>query len=69
VILGHSQRRKLGETDEIIEQKIAMAFKHNLEIILYIDEIPQEHQSDGDFKFFEKYIDLINKFSSKIIIA
>jgi len=41
VILGHSERRKLGETDEIINKKIKAALKVKLKPILCVDKISQ----------------------------
>ncbi len=38
VIVGHSERRKLGETDEIVGQKVAAALKHGLKVILCVGE-------------------------------
>lgn len=38
VIVGHSERRKLGETDEIVNDKIKAAMKAGLKVILCIGE-------------------------------
>lgn len=38
VILGHSERRAMGETDREIMQKIRVALKSNLNVILCIGE-------------------------------
>ncbi len=38
VILGHSERRKLGETDELIGKKVAAALKGGLKVILCVGE-------------------------------
>ncbi len=43
VILGHSERRAIyGETDEIINTKIHLALKHNLEVIFCVGETLEE---------------------------
>ncbi len=39
VILGHSERRALGETDEIIQKKIRVALEYRLNVILCIGEL------------------------------
>ncbi len=36
VIIGHSERRALGETDELISQKLGLALKHRFEPILCV---------------------------------
>lgn len=43
VIIGHSERRKLGETDEQINKKIKMALKAKIIPILCIGENDREH--------------------------
>jgi triosephosphate isomerase len=41
VIIGHSERRALGETNEMVNKKIMAALKNELEPILCIDKISQ----------------------------
>ncbi len=38
VILGHSERRALGETDEMINKKVIVAFQENVTVILCVGE-------------------------------
>ncbi len=38
VIIGHSERRALGETDELIAQKVAQAVRNKLNVILCVGE-------------------------------
>lgn len=38
VIIGHSERRAMGETDEIINKKVKIAFSEKLKIILCVGE-------------------------------
>ncbi len=46
VILGHSERRSIyGETDEIINTKIHLALKHNLEVIFCVGETLEEREN------------------------
>lgn len=42
VILGHSERRKLGETNEMIAKKVQAALKNNLIPILCVGETKEE---------------------------
>jgi len=44
VIIGHSERRKLGETDEMINKKIKAALKIKLKPILCIGETEKERK-------------------------
>lgn len=45
VIIGHSDRRKLGETDEMVAKKIAAALKDGLKSILCVGETRAERDS------------------------
>ena len=38
IILGHSENRKIGDTDKVINTKIRSALKANLKIIFCIGE-------------------------------
>jgi len=49
VILGHSENRKAGENDEIINQKVKLALKSDLNVILCIGEF----ERDGDGCYFD----------------
>lgn len=44
VILGHSERRALGETDEIVNKKIRTALAHGLTAILCVGEQARDTQ-------------------------
>ncbi|MBI4117156.1 MAG: triose-phosphate isomerase [Parcubacteria group bacterium] len=71
VIIGHSERRALGETDEMINKKLKAALRNNLRPILAVGEKERE----GDYKDvimgqFEKALDGISKEDiEKIIFA
>lgn len=52
VIIGHSERRELGETNEIINKKIKNALKNNLKVIFCIGE--QERDLEGNYLYFIK---------------
>lgn len=47
VILGHSERRALfGDTNEILNKKIAIALKHNLQVIYCVGETLAEREAN-----------------------
>lgn len=50
VILGHSERRALGDTDAIITEKLTRAFAHGLTPILCVGE--RERDTDGRYLAF-----------------
>jgi triosephosphate isomerase (TIM) len=58
VIIGHSERRAIGETDEIVQKKIQVALKHSLTPVICIGE--KDRDSKGDFySFVEKQVKAI----------
>ncbi len=73
VILGHSERRELGETDEVVAKKVSSASKVGLKTILCIGE--KERDLHGDYLHFLRgqIINSLGKlpkrFLTKIIIA
>ena len=52
VIVGHSERRKQGETDELINLKTKAALKEGLKVILCVGEA--EHDENGHYLGFIK---------------
>jgi triosephosphate isomerase len=56
VIIGHSERRKLGETDEMINKKIKAAIKAKLKPILCIGETLEEKRSGKTFQVLKNQL-------------
>ena len=57
VILGHSERRQhFGETDAMIQKKIAAAFEHKLIPIFCVGETESERESGKTFSVLERQI-------------
>lgn len=52
VIIGHSERRAMGETDEMVQKKIAMALKNKLTPVVCIGERERDAQATF-FSFVE----------------
>jgi triosephosphate isomerase len=76
VIVGHSTRRELGETDEMINKKLKAAIKAKLKPILCIGETEKERKKGKTFKILKeqlekglKGISLFKVYSLKFIIA
>ena len=58
VILGHSERRAMGETDELIREKTELALKHRLVPIVCIGE--KNRDSKGNYlTFIEQQIKIL----------
>ncbi len=73
VILGHSERRNLGETDSVISKKIFSAIKANLNVILCIGEKERDAHGEYLLDLRKQILNSIGKLSkikiSKLIIA
>lgn len=52
VIIGHSERRQSGESDEVVAQKCVTSLKAGLNVILCIGE--KEHDTQGNYLDFLK---------------
>ena len=72
-IIGHSEQRSLGETDEIISQKVKVALRAGITPLICIGEITRdqdgEHyaQLEGQLKF--SLTDLKKADAEKLVIA
>lgn len=73
VIIGHSERRALGETDEMVSKKVKAALMIGLRVILCIGE--KERDSHGEYLHFLRN-QIINslgklqkKYLAKLVIA
>lgn len=73
IIIGHSERRAMGETDEAVNQKVALTLKHQLCPIVCIGERRRDEQGNF-FSFVEDQLrSLASELSSlqikKVVIA
>ncbi|MCA9362733.1 triose-phosphate isomerase [Candidatus Kaiserbacteria bacterium] len=73
VIIGHSERRAMGETDELIQRKVAITLKHRLIPIVCVGERDRDDQGNF-FSFVEDQLrSLASTLSSaeikKVVIA
>lgn len=73
VIVGHSERRAMGETDEQVQKKVLLALKHKLVPVVCVGE--RERDTQGNFfTFIEKQVKALADVLSateikKIVIA
>jgi len=69
VTLGHSERRKLGETDEMINKKIKAALKVKLKPILCIGETEKERKAGKTFQILKTQLKkaFVNLSNSQIV--
>lgn len=62
VLIGHSEKRGLGDTDEIINKKLTLALKEELTVVLCIGE----KERDVDGKYFEFLKDQLKNALNKV---
>lgn len=46
IIIGHSERRKMGVTDEVVAKKVELVLKHKLTAIVCVGEIKRDRNGD-----------------------
>ncbi len=57
IILGHSENRQLGETDDLINLKIKSAIKSGLKVIFCIGETLKQRKEKKTYQILKKQID------------
>ncbi len=55
VIIGHSERRAMGETDEMISQKVLFSVRADLKVVLCVGE-KERNDSMEHFRFLDRQI-------------
>lgn len=70
-LIGHSERRfNFKETDEIINQKIKIALKHNLKVILCIGEtLEQKEKGQTEEVLKNELLEDLKDINEEVIIA
>ncbi len=56
VIVGHSERRRLGDTDEVVAKKVAAAIRNNIIPIICIGEKREERKAGQSKSVIEKQL-------------
>ena len=67
VIIGHSERRAKGETDEIISNKVAMALEAGLHVVLCVGEKERDEHGSHLEVLKAQIKDSLNKVPKKLI--
>ncbi len=73
IIIGHSERRRLGETDEIINKKIKRVIANNLKVIFCVGEFERD-EAGNYFQFLKDEIkkglkDIPSRFLKNLIVV
>ena len=67
VIIGHSEKRFNGDTEQHISQKIGMAVKNNLKVILCVGESLKDYKDNKSFSKDKKQLELSLKKNKKYL--
>ena len=67
VIIGHSEKRFNGDTEQHISQKIGMAVKNNLKVILCVGESLKDYKNNKSFSKVKKQLELSLKKNKKYL--
>jgi triosephosphate isomerase len=73
IIVGHSEKRELGDTDEIVQEKLFGALKDGFKVILCVGE-KERSESGQQYRIVQAQIEsalakLPKGFAKKIIVA
>lgn len=73
VIVGHSERRALGETDEVVSKKIQKILQYPLSVVICVGEA-ERFENGAHIKYIKKQItaalaDVSENFLDRVIIA
>ena len=67
VLVGHSERRTLlGESDDVIAKKMAMAIKYNLKPILCVGENREQYEAKQTTNVIKRQLSVLDAFSPQV---
>lgn len=69
IILGHCERRNLGENDEFLAQKFDFCAENDLRVIYCIGEDFTTYEKNKSIEFLEKQLNAIDLKYNKLILA
>lgn len=67
VLIGHSERRRLGDNNELIKEKIRSALKNNLTVVLCVGETASERENGDTLKVIEKELSVLEGTDNIIV--
>lgn len=67
VILGHSERRKMGETDEMINKKVKSVVNGGMTAIVCVGETKRDHNGDYLDVIKDQVLKCLNDVSKKLL--
>lgn len=57
VLIGHSERRRLGETDDQVNRKLRAALTHDLRVVVAVGETLEQHQAGASLAVVRDQLD------------